>query len=213
MTTTKLAVFLSGVFLLLPLLASGRGHPNGGVGAADGGQVTLGDCTIQVPPGAKQQPQQSWYDTFKQTFEPARQQWEASIDKSQWQAREQQEFNSCAAFKILIGICWKESNLNPSVGNGADAIPSPGLCQIQARNCEKFRITEAQLHQAEKNIECAGKIMADILQRDRCITQGADQAGNGRCFTNWSVMIDETKNKVGHRQKIREYVTGSSGGR
>ncbi len=175
---------------------------------ADGGgnSKTFGDCTIQIPPGAKVQPQQPWYDKFKEAF--GQNGGDGAKDKNDWKAKERPSFDTCAAFKLLMGICWKESGLNPSAGAGADAIPSPGMCQIQQRNCDGVGVA-GNLNDPVVTVECAAKIMKKNIESDHCITAGADQAGNGKCLTNWSVMISSDSNKVGHREEIKNYQTGT----
>jgi hypothetical protein len=172
---------------------------------AGGDVVRFGDCELEVPKGARAYPQQSWYDVFRQNFG---ENGTAAEDQNRWRAKESGRFDTCAAFKLLMGICWKESGLNPNAGPGADAIPSPGMCQIQQRNCDGVGV-RGNLNDPHVAIECAARIMKKNMEGHGCITEGADQRGNGRCLTNWSVMICKSTNpKVGHREEIREYQSG-----
>lgn len=165
------------------------------------------ECIIDVPRGAKMQPQPAWYEKFKQVFDDQHAQ-KAYKDQYAWRAKGH-DFDTCSAFKLLMGIGWKESGLNPAAGAGADAIPSPGMFQIQKRNCDGVGVY-GNLNDPLVAVECAAKIMRMNFEKDGCVADTANQKGNGRCLTNWSVMICNSSNRVGHREEIRQYQNGQT---
>lgn len=195
--------------LVLLLCLPGQVFANTNAGAgADSSTVRLdNDCSIEVPPGAKMQPKPEWYNKFKQVFDDGEAQ-KAFKDADSWRSKDH-KFDTCAAFKLLMGIGSKESGLNPNAGPGADPIPSPGMFQIQQRNCDGVGV-RGDLNDPMVSVECAAKIMRMNFGKDGCIADTANQKGNGRCLTNWSVMICHSNNKVGHREEIRQYQNGQS---
>jgi len=197
------------IFLAMSCMFEGQVTANFGTGAdSNSSTIRLDEkCRIEVPPSVKEQPKPEWYEKFKQVFsdDDAK---KAQKDATSWKSKDH-DFDTCAAFKLLMGIGWKESGGNSKAGPGADAIPSPGMFQIQQRNCDGVGV-KGNLNDAMVSIECAAKIMKKNFESDGCVADSANQKGNGRCLTNWSVMICNSNNKVGHREEIRQYQNGQS---
>jgi hypothetical protein len=175
---------------------------------AEGERIEMDkDCTVTVPPGAKAKPTPEWYSTFKENFGDAASQ--ANADGMRWKGQDRKQFDACAAFQVLLGIGWKESQLNPKItGDLNQPYHAHGLFQIQQRNCSGGGGVgvNGDLNQPIPSIQCAARIMARNFKKDHCITAGANQAKNGRCLTNWSTMICHATpgaSKYGHREDIR----------
>jgi hypothetical protein len=195
-------------FLLLatPCLALADGQSIGG--NSDDNLIQLSkNCVIEKLPGARVQPQVAWYEKFKRVFNDLDAQ-SAYKDNQAWKAPGH-EFDTCSAFKVLMGIGWKESGLNPGLGAGGAAIPAIGIFQIQPRNCAGVGVS-GNLYDPLVSVECAAKIMRMNFWNDSCVADTFNGSRNGRCLTNWSVMLCRSKSNVGHREQIRQYQNGQS---
>ena len=164
-------------------------------------------CSVTVPPGSKSQPTPEWYAAFKKNIGDS---YKQASDGDRWKGPDHKEFDACAAFQVLLGIGWKESQLNPGItGDLNQPYHAHGLFQIQQRNCSGDGKgnggvgVSGNLNDPVTSVTCAARIMARNFKKYHCVTLGADQKGNGKCLTNWSTMICQRTAKYGKREPIR----------